>query len=98
MNWNEDIRSRMDIAFWVQTPLEERLKRIKMREEKRFGERVLPGGDMYIQQMGFREVVENRDPKTVEESAKRLQCPIIVLDGTISVEENLERIMEHLNR
>lgn len=98
MNWNEDIRSRMDIAFWVQTPLEERLKRIKMREEKRFGERVLPGGDMYIQQMGFREVVENRDPKTVEESAKRLQCPVIVLDGTISVEENLERIMEHLNR
>ena len=98
MNWNEDIRSRMDIAFWVQTPLEERLKRIKMREEKRFGERVLLGGDMYIQQMGFREVVENRDPKTVEESAKRLQCPVIVLDGTISVEENLERIMEHLNR
>ena len=98
MNWNEDIRSRMDIAFWVQTPLEERLKRIKMREEKRFGERVLPGGDMYIQQMGFREVVENRDPKTVEESAKRLQCPVIVLDGTISVEENLETIMEHINR
>lgn len=43
MNWNEDILSRMDIAFWVQTPLEARLKRIKMREEKRFGERVLHG-------------------------------------------------------
>lgn len=96
MNWNEDILSRMDIAFWVQTPLEERLKRIERREKKRFGERVLPGGDMYIQQMEFRKVVENRDPKTVEESAKRLQCPIVVLDGTISVEENLETIMEHL--
>ena len=91
-----NIPSRMDIAFWVQTPLKERLKRIKMREEKRFGERVLPGGDMYIQQMEFRKVVENRDPKTVEESAKRLKCPIVVLDGTISVEENLERIMEHI--
>ena len=96
MNWNEDILSRMDIAFWVQTPLEERLKRIERSEKKRFGERVLPGGDMYIQQMEFRKVVENRDPKTVEESAKRLQCPIVVLDGTISVEENLETIMEHL--
>ena len=96
MNWNEDILSCIDIAFWVQTPLKERLKRIKMREEKRFGERVLPGGDMYIQQMEFRKVVENRDPKTVEESAKRLKCPIVVLDGTISVEENLERIMEHI--
>lgn len=98
MNWKEDILSRIDIAFWVQTPLEERLKRIKMREERRFGERVLPGGDMYMQQMDFRKVVENRDSKTIEESAKRLKCPIIVLDGTISVEENLEIIMKHINR
>ena len=98
MNWNADILSHIDIAFWVQTPLEERLKRIQMREEKRFGERVLPGGDMYIQQMEFRRVVGNRDPKTIEESTKKLQCPIIVLDGTISVEENLEKIMEHMNR
>lgn len=98
MNWNEDILSHIDIAFWLQTPLEERLKRIQMREEKRFGERVLPGGDMYIQQMEFRRVVGNRDPKTIKESTKKLQCPIIVLDGTISVEENLEKIMEHMNR
>ena len=98
MNWNEDILSRVDIAFWVQTPLEERIKRVKMREEKRFGERVLPGGDMYIQQMVFREVVENRDPKTVAESAMKLKCPIIALDGTIAAEENVARIKEHLNR
>ena len=98
MNWNEDILSRVDIAFWVQTPLEERIKRVKMREEKRFGERVLPGGDMYIQQMVFREVVENSDPKTVAESAMKLKCPIIALDGTIAAEENVARIKEHLNR
>lgn len=98
MNWKEDILSRIDIAFWVQTPLEERLKRIKMREEKRFGERVFPGGDMYAQQVEFQKVVGNRDIKKVEESAKRLKCPIIVLDGTVSVEENLEKIMEHIDR
>lgn len=98
MNWKEEILSRINIAFWVQTPLEERLKRIKMREEKRFGERVLPDGDMYAQQIEFQKVVGNRDIEKVEESAERLKCPIIVLDGTVSVEENLEKIMKHIDR
>ncbi len=51
MNWSDEILSHIDIAFWVQAPLEERLKRIWTREEKRFGARVLVGGDMYTQQM-----------------------------------------------
>lgn len=93
MNWNEAILSRIDLAFLVQTPPEERLKRIRIREEKRFGERALPGGDMYLQQMEFRTASKNRDPKEAEESAKRLNCPIVVLDGTKSVEENLKRIL-----
>lgn len=96
MNWNEAILSRIDLAFLVQTPPEERLKRIRIREEKRFGERVLPGGDMYLQQMEFRTASKNRDPKEAEESAKRLNCPIVVLDGTKSVEENLKRILRYL--
>ena len=97
MNWSDDILSRIDIAFFVQTPLEERLKRIQGREEKRFGERALPGGDMYTQQREFRKVVENRDAKAVEESAKRLGCPVIVLDGTLPVKDSIEKIMDNLN-
>lgn len=96
MNWSEEILSRIDIAFWIQTPLEERLKRIQSREEKRFGARVLAGGDMYDQQMEFRKVVENRDSKAVEECAMRFKCPVIVLDGTLPVEENLEKIKSNL--
>lgn len=93
MNWCEEILSRIDIAFWIQTPLEERLKRIQAREEKRFGSRVLEGGDMYEQQREFRKVVENRDIKTVEECAKKFTCPVIVLDGTLPVNQNLERVV-----
>ncbi len=36
MNWNDEILSCIDIDFWIQTPLKERLKRIQDREEKRF--------------------------------------------------------------
>lgn len=95
MNWSDEILSRIDIAFWVQTPLEERLKRIQAREEKRFGARVLNGGDMFSQQMEFRKVVENRDLKAVEESALKLLCPVIVIDGTLSVTQNVEKILDY---
>ncbi|WP_349670608.1 AAA family ATPase [Lacrimispora sp.] len=97
MNWSNEILSRIDIAFWVQTPLEERLKRIQSREEKRFGPRVLDGGDMFAQQMEFREIVINRDLKKVEECAVKLGCPVIVIDGTLSVMHNLEKIIDNIN-
>jgi len=97
MNWSDEILSRIDIAFLVQTPLEERLKRIQAREEKRFGARVLDSGDMFAQQMEFRKVVKNRESKAVEECAMKLGCPVIVIDGTLSVIHNLEKIIDNLN-
>ncbi len=97
MNWTDEILSRIDFAFWVQTPLEERLKRIQAREEKRFGSRVLDDGDMFSQQMEFRKFVENRDSKAVEESAKKLVCPVIVIDGRLPVIHNLEKIIDNFN-
>ena len=96
MNWCDEILSCIDIAFWVQTPLEERLKRIQAREEKRFGARVLDGGDMYEQQMEFREMVKNRNLNEVEECTTKLGCPVIVIDGTLSVIHNLENIINNL--
>ena len=96
MNWCDEILSSIDIAFWVQTPLEERLKRIQAREEKRFGARVLDGGDMYEQQMEFREMVKNRNLNEVQECTTKLGCPVIVIDGTLSVIHNLENIINNL--
>lgn len=93
MNWCDEILSRLDVAFWIQTPLEERLRRIQAREERRFGDRVLEGGDMFDQQAAFRKVVENRGSEAVEECAGKLACPVVAMDGTLPVERNLERML-----
>lgn len=98
MNWRNEILSRIDIAFILQTPQEERLSRIQRREEFRFGARVREGGDMFQQQAKFREMAGNRDFRMVEESAQKLGCPVVMLDGTKSVEENLLAVMEYLNQ
>lgn len=98
MNWCDEILSHIDIAFWIQVPLEERLRRIQEREVKRFGMRVLAGGDMYTRQMEFRKAVANRDPKSVEESAKQFDSPVIAIDGSDPITKNLEKMTDILNR
>ena len=92
MNWNDEILSSIDIAFWVDTPIDERLNRIQAREEKRFGSRVLNGGDMFLQQLEFLKIVESKDSKLIEECVVKLDCPVIVIDGTLSVLHNIEKI------
>lgn len=94
LNWCEEILSKIEIAFWVKVPLEKRLERIQSREEKRFGTRTLPGGDMYEQQKEFRGIVAKREEKSLEESVRKLRCPVVVLDGMLPVGENLEKVME----
>lgn len=97
MNWCEEILSRIECAFWVKAPLEKRLQRIQHREEKRFGARALPGGDMYEQQKEFRKVVAGREEKSLEECVQKLPCQVVVLDGTLPVECNIKKIKESIN-
>ena len=74
MNWDEDILDAIDIAFVLEAPTAERVKRVQHREEVRFGPRVLPGGDMYEQQKHFRDLIGSRTAEGVEESAGKLRC------------------------
>ena len=85
MNWDEDILSVIDVAFILEVPAEEWVKRVQHREEVRFGSRVMSGGDMYEQQKAFREIIGNRSNERVEESANRLHCKKVRLDGTKSI-------------
>ena len=96
LNFGPGILSRIDLAVELSTPLEIRLKRIENREIRRFGDRVLPGGDMYAQQADFRKMVETRDPDAASRSAANLHCPVLQLDGTRSTAENISVILAHL--
>lgn len=97
MNWCEEILSKITFAFWVKVPLEKRLERIQYREERRFGARTLPGGDMYEQQKEFRKVVAGREEKSLEECVQKLSCPVVVLDGTMSINHNIDKIKKLLS-
>ncbi|MDO4741319.1 MAG: hypothetical protein Q4A66_11675 [Eubacteriales bacterium] len=96
LRWRSEILEQIAVAFLVETPAQERARRIQSREEKRFGARVLPGGDMYAQQSEFRAWAQARDPQLAEDSAKELRCPVVRLNGLLPLEENLRIIRERI--
>ncbi len=92
LHWSAEILSHIRLVFWVQTPKEVRLARIQERELRRFGDRVLPGGDMYESQRAFHEMVSARREDEVADSIAGKQ--VILLDGLAPVAENVRRMRE----
>ena len=93
-DFGEKISSMYDLAILISAPLETRIVRIKQRSYKKFGERVCEGGDLYEQQLKFVDFVASRSLSGIEQWAATLVCPVIYVDGTKSISENIEWIIE----
>lgn len=55
----------------------------------------MEGGDMYESQKRFHAFVESRSPEDVKESAKVLNCPVLEIDATSSIDEIVKRIYDY---
>ncbi len=91
-DWGKEINDTYGLAVVLSAPKETRMQRIEGREIDKFGNRVLPGGDMYVQQQRFRAMVAHRTEEMVEEDLPRLSCPILRLNAENSMEENIQAI------
>ena len=96
LNWSEKILSTIKVVFWLKTGIDERVRRVKNREEKRWGKRVTEGGDMYEQQKSFRELISGFTDEKVKNSISKINCEVIELDGTLPVRDNIVIIMNNL--
>jgi len=76
----------------LDVPLDIRMKRIRQRAIDKFGDRVLPGGDMYEQEEKFFSYAEKRTPEKIEGWLATLSCKVIRLDGTKPIQVSVELI------
>ena len=53
---------------------------------------------MYEQQKAFRNIIAGKSNQTVEESANRLKCVKVKLDGTKSIKENVAIIVRTIEK
>ena len=83
-------------AVLISLPRDVRMARIRNRSLQKFGNRMLPGGDLYEQEQKFFDFARSRVENLVEEWAASLSCPVIRVDGTKSVVENIKFIIAQI--
>lgn len=97
-DYGETIYPFFQYAVLIDVPRDIRVQRVKNRSFQKFGNRILPGGDLYEQEEKFFDLVKSRAENTVEEWVQSLSCPIIRVDGTKPIEENIKTIIHQIQR
>ncbi len=95
-DFGEALNVRYACVVYLHAPNEVRLTRVKQRAIERFGDRILPGGDMYEQEQAFFEFVATRTMDATDAWLKTLSCPIIDMDGARPIDETVSLIVQRL--
>ena len=93
--WGDIFRDEFDLVIYLWTPINVRLRRLKSREQQRFGSAVLPGGKMFERHQKFLDSAarydydqnEFRNKRTHEEWMQKLNCPVLKIEGEKKVKE-----------
>ncbi len=96
-NHSEEIVSMFTCAIVIEVPKSVRMERIRNRSYGQFGNRILPGGDLHEQQERFFSMVENRSEDYPTKWLEGLKIPVITVDGTRVIEENVERVVDKIH-
>ena len=104
VGWGDPLIPRFTLAVRLVTTADVRLDRIKKREHERFGDRILPGGDMYEQHQNFLAWAAAYDEGPVSMRSRamhdlwqqKLSCPLLTLDGARPVDELAAAVLRSL--
>ena len=91
-DFGKRISSAYKLVVYLAVPLDERMRRVKQRALDKFGDRVLEGGDMYEQEQKFFEFCAKRSDEKIIQWLDTLSCPVLRLDGTDTIENNISKI------
>lgn len=76
-------------AVLVEVPREIRLARVQERSYRKFGERMKPGGDLYESEKRFFDQISARLEDYATRWLETMDIPVLRVDGTRPVEENI---------
>ena len=95
-DFGEEFISHLECIISIEVPREIRLKRVYDRSYILFGEKSCKGGDYYEQVKLFHEFCVLRDENMVNNWLSTMCCPIIRVDGTLPICDNVNLITEKL--
>ena len=104
--WGDVAIPLFELVVFLWIPYEVRMARLRRRELARFGERILPGGDMYEISQVFLTWAAAYDEGGFDMRSRRrhdqwlstLPCPILCFEGEYTIEEQLAVLMVEIQR
>jgi len=104
--WGDVAIPLFELVVFLSIPYEVRMARLRQREHERFGERILPGGDMDELSQAFLAWAASYDEGGLDIRSRRLHdqwlstlpCPILCFEGEYSIEEQLAVLMVERGR
>jgi len=105
MGWGDFIRPDLNLLIYKHVDKEVRLQRISIRERERFGNRIDEVGDMHQNHKAFLAWaseydsggLEMRSSQSVEAWIILATCKIFRLEGNLSSEQEVAKVMEYMN-
>ncbi|MDD6036671.1 MAG: AAA family ATPase [Lachnospiraceae bacterium] len=105
VDWGDELIPLFTLVIRLVTDTKIRIERLKNREKQRFGNRIMPAGDMYANHIEFIEWAREYDTGSIDmrskanhdEWQKLLLCKQIVLDGAEDLEENFKKVQAEIN-
>lgn len=100
VGWGDELIPLFCLAIRVVTATDIRIARIREREYKKFGSRIEPGGDMYLQHMDFlawaagydNGDMATRSRRLHDEWQKLLPCPCITVNGAQEINDMYKEV------
>lgn len=97
-NYGEAVLPYYDRAVLVEIPRELRLSRVQQRSLAKFGERALPGGDLYESEKRFYDIIAARPEDYATRWLEGVDIPVLKVDGTRPVGENTATIRQWMGK
>ena len=92
----DNLSNLYDLAILIRLDKDTRLKRVKERSYKQFGDRIFENGDLYEKETKFWNMVYNKDESVITDWFNSLECKKIEIDGKKNIEENLGIILDFI--
>ena len=95
-NYGDRLIASLDHIIMIEVPKQIRSQRVRDRSYQKFGDKILPGGDLYDKENKWFSMTDSRPETYVTDWLETVDCPVIRIDGTLPVEENVNYILSAL--
>ena len=96
-DYGDKLIALLDHVVLIEVPKQIRRQRVRDRSYQKFGDRILPGGDLYDIESKWFTLTDSRPETYVTDWLKTVNCPVIRIDGTLPAEKNLDHIVSVLS-